>query len=458
MISLPSCFQEIMQKMLEEEYPVFLRCYEQPPYRAVRTNLLKCTIEKLHELLPFPLKKTPFSPYSFYIPDASKGVGSHPLHHAGAFYVQEPSAASAVTVLDPQPGEKILDLCAAPGGKSTQIAAQLQGKGLLWSNEVNKGRARILLSNMERMGVRNAVVSCCSTEVLCERLTGFFDRVLVDAPCSGEGMFRREPQAVTEWSVQNTQACAVRQNAILHTAAQAVKQGGVLVYSTCTFSLQENEGVVVSFLKEHPGFVLEDCNVDFGREAFSNYEGAMPALTKARRIFPMDGGEGHFVAKLRRESENQSCVSIYPYEKTQDSVVKASKELFEQLFTCPAYGQVAVFDTMAVLLPSGLPALSGLGVLRAGVMLGEVKKSYVQRIQPAHALFMAAQPYELRSVLDLACDDSRLSAFLRGEEIQVEDSFSGYTGVAVHGILTGFGKCSNGVMKNHYPKGLRNNA
>ena len=195
--------------------------------------------------------------------------GRQPLHHAGAFYVQEPSAASAVTVLAPVPGDRVLDLCAAPGGKSTQIAGALQGQGLLWSNEVVRNRAQVLLSNMERMGVRNAVVSSCRPDLLCERLAGYFDKVLVDAPCSGEGMFRREPQAVKEWSLAHTEACAARQLAILNSAAQAVREGGVLVYSTCTFAPVENEGVVSAFLQKHPGFVLEETGLSGGRQGLS---------------------------------------------------------------------------------------------------------------------------------------------------------------------------------------------
>lgn len=180
----------------ESEYRRFLSCYDEPPHRGIRINTLKVDEERFKEIFKFKIKKSPFSKDSYYLEDDVNSIGNLPLHHAGAFYVQEPSASSAVTALDPQPYEKILDLCAAPGGKSTQIAAALRGRGLLWSNEVVGSRARVLLSNIERMGIRNAVVSSCASEVLCEKLSGFFDKVLVDAPCSGEGMFRKNSEAI----------------------------------------------------------------------------------------------------------------------------------------------------------------------------------------------------------------------------------------------------------------------
>ena len=292
--------------MLGGEYEAFRAEYEKPHRRGVRLNTLKCDAETLARTLPFPLAPTPFSPLSYYAPEAVR-MASLPLYHAGAFYSQEPSASSAVTLLDPQPGEKVLDLCAAPGGKSTQIAALTGDRGLLWSNEVVRSRASALASNLERMGVKNAVVSSVYPEVLAEKLEGYFDRVLVDAPCSGEGMFRRDPQAIAEWSPAHVEACAARQLAILGSAPRCVREGGVLVYSTCTFSEEENEGVVRAFLRENPGFVLEKPDVAFGRPAYG---------VDAVRIFPMDGGEGHFAARFRRTAPNRYATR--PYDEKPD--------------------------------------------------------------------------------------------------------------------------------------------
>lgn len=453
MIDLPSAFLSVMRKMLKEEFENFINCYENPAFRALRVNPLKCEPEKLLRLFPFPLTPAPFSPLSFYLPQEAQGLGRLPLHHAGAFYVQEPSAASAVTALNPHPGERVLDLCAAPGGKSTQIAAALAGRGLLWSNELVKSRARVLLSNLERMGVRNGVVSSCHPDMLCGRLAGFFDRVLVDAPCSGEGMFRRDPQALEEWSPAHVEACAQRQLAILHSAAQAVREGGVLVYSTCTFAPQENEGVIASFLQKHPEFVLEPTGHSAGRPGYPQYGGGLPALERTRRIFPMDGGEGHFVARLRRIGANPAHPAPYDYPRMQKQAETALRRMLSDCLLAPPAGPFAVYDSMAVLLPDDLPALAGLGVLRAGVMVGELKKG---RIEPAHALFLASRPEELCREVALSCSDKRLAAFLRGEEIEAPAGLSGYTGVSVEGMVTGFGKCTGGRLKNRYPKGLRN--
>ncbi len=440
---LPQEFKNRMKTMLNGEFEAFLACYEKPHYRGIRLNPLKCDLTTLEAALPFSIVRSPFSPLSYYIPAETEKLGSLPMHHAGAFYSQEPSAASAVTVLDPQPGELILDLCAAPGGKSTQIAALLDGKGLLWSNEVVKNRAGILLSNLERCGVANAVVSSCHPEVLCTSLAGYFDKILVDAPCSGEGMFRRDEQAIQDWSPEHVKACAVRQLSILESAMLALKQGGTLVYSTCTFSQEENEGVVSAFLARHSDFELVDCSQSFGRPA---------QLAMARRIFPMDGGEGHFVAKMKRLSANENYP--VPYSVKNKAQAAMAFDLYSQIFQAQCSRSVEQVGNYFVLLPDFLPDLKGLGVIRVGVLLGEAK---TKRIEPAHALFMAAQPKELNSLVNLSHDSPEITAFLRGEEIEVDAGLRGFAGVAVDGVVTGFGKCSNGRLKNHYPKGLRNN-
>lgn len=438
-VCLPLEFENRMQKMLGMEFEAFHAAYAQPHRRGIRLNPLKCDLRTLQKTLPFPLEQTPFSPLSYYAPEDIK-MAALPLYHAGTLYSQEPSAASAVTLLDPQPGEKVLDLCAAPGGKSTQIAALTGDSGLLWSNEVVRSRAQILASNLERMGVRNAVVSSVYPDVLAEKLAGYFDRVLVDAPCSGEGMFRRDPAAVEAWSPEHVRACAVRQLAILNSAARCVREGGVLVYSTCTFSEEENEGVVRRFLEENPEFTLEKPSVSFGRAAFG---------VEAVRIFPMDGGEGHFAARFKRTAPNPAAVQPYA-EKPDRQTDAMARTLYEMLFIDHP-GRFARVRDRVLLLPEQLPDMAGLGVLRAGVELGEVKKN---RIEPAHGIFMAQKAANCRSVLHFSHDAPALRAFFRGEEIPAEGA-SGYTAVAVEGIVTGFGKASGGVLKNKYPKGLR---
>ena len=443
-MKLPEAFLRRMARFPNMDLQELIACIAQPR-RGLRVNPLKCNAESLRAALPFELESAPFSPLSYYLPNNAEGVGRLALHHAGAFYVQEPSAASAVTVLDPQPGERVLDLCAAPGGKSTQIAGALAGQGLLWANELVPNRAEILLSNIERLGVRNAVVSSCTPDVLCAALAGFFDRVLVDAPCSGEGMFGRDEQAIAEWSEAHVAACAVRQQKILDSAAQAVRTGGVLVYSTCTFSPEENEQTAAAFLRAHPEFELEDAGVSFGRPGIAEFAPDAP-VTRTRRILPMDGGAGHFVARFRRTGENMSHPAMYVCPKPD----KDAQNLFEALFSCECWGTPARFGDRIVLLPAGLPRMERLGVLRAGVALAEVRKN---RLEPMHGVFAAARPGEARQQCTLPAAGAETDAFLRGEEIPCDAR--GYTAVDVAGVALGFGKASGGTLKNRYPKGLR---
>ena len=442
-MELPQEFLARMKLLLGAEYDAYLAKMEQPALRGVRFNPLKCDFETFARSVPYRLTPTDFSPLCF-LAEGDARPGQLPAHHAGMFYAQEPSASSAVTLLSPQSGERVLDLCAAPGGKSTQIAALLQGRGLLWSNEIVKSRAEVLAFNLERMGAKNAVVSSCHPQRLCEGLASFFDRVLVDAPCSGEGMFRRDPEAVAQWTSESPAACAARQLAILDSAAFALRPGGVLVYSTCTFSKEENEGVVSAFLQAHPDFAPLDIEETFGRPAFDGLPG--------RRIFPMDGGEGHFVAKLCKLDGAQDSEMKFGAERPNATKqeLAAARSLYEALFCDALPNSLARYGDRLFLLPEGVPELRGLGVLRAGVELGTLRGN---RIEPAHGLFMSKQKTDCRRVLDFAPDDPQLLAFLRGEEIGCEEK--GYTAVCVNGVVTGFGKASGGRLKNHYPKGLR---
>lgn len=440
---LPGEFLERMRLQLGDEYPEFLEGFRRPAYRGVRVNTLKCAA--LQDSLPFPIAPSPFSKLSFYA-QYEGGFGRLPAHHAGMFYSQEPSASSAVTALDPRPGERVLDLCAAPGGKATQIAGAMAGRGLLWANEPVKGRAGALLSNLERLGVKNAVVSCCYPQRLCPALEGYFDRVLVDAPCSGEGMFRRDPGAIAEWSPEGVRACAKRQLSILDLAAITLREGGVLVYSTCTFSYEENEGVVKAFLSAHPEFEQESIPAAFGR---ADLDGGL-----GRRIYPMDGGEGHFAARFRRVGSSV-CRAGEHREHLKGPLLDRARGLLEELFTGDfSRARILRAGDRLLLAPEELPELSGLSVLRAGVELCEVRSGRQERLEPCHGIFMSKRPESCRSALTLPIDGPGILSFLRGEELDC--GLSGYTAVCVNGAVTGFGKASGGRLKNRYPKGLRN--
>lgn len=366
---------------------------------------------------------------------------------------------SAVTVLAPKPGEKILDLCAAPGGKSTQIAAALQGQGLLWCNEYVHSRSKILAQNIERCGVRNAVVSNADSPLLAERLTSFFDGVLVDAPCSGEGMFRKEEAALTHWSEDNIRLCADRGREILNAAAKMVRPGGRLTYSTCTFAPEENECQIAAFLARHPDFTLVDTGVTFGRAGlewdrvapFADDKTPPDAdLTLCRRITPADGGEGHFIALLQRQGEMEN-EGYTPPVGGLDEWGKAADTLYRECFTDELVGTYAVYGGQVRLMPVAVSKLSGLPIVAAGMAVGEICKN---RLEPCHSAFMAAKAVSCRQRVDLSLDDPRVTAFLRGMEIPAE-GVKGWTAVAIEGITVGFGKASNGVLKNRYPKGLR---
>lgn len=457
---LPDGFLKRMEKLLKSEYGSFLETYNLPARRGLRVNTLKCSVDDFLKVFPYKLTPTSFCKVGFYL-ESELRAGAEPLHHAGAYYMQEPSAMSAVSVLNPQPGEMVLDLCAAPGGKSTQIAAALKGRGLLWSNEIIRQRAGILAQNIERCGVRNAVVSCAKPSDLTDSLSGFFDAVLVDAPCSGEGMFKKEPQAITEWREDNIKFCANRQTEILLSAADTLKQGGRLVYSTCTFAPEENELQIARFLSLRPDFELLDIGniVSFGRPGFSwdKVKGFSDSLQPpdfpleyTRRIFPMDGGEGHFIALMRRVSAPEGYVAGYNFN-LKDPNILPFKKLYGEVFSSQPFGIAQSVGNTVRLLPEKIPELKGLGVISVGVAGAEVLKN---RLEPCHALFMASVCGECNSVLNLNYGDPRALLFLKGEQIEAPGC-TGWTAVAVEGVITGFGKVSNGVLKNKYPKGLR---
>ena len=435
-------FFDRMKSFMGDEYDRYLETVDKEPYHAIRVNTLKTSAQELLPLLPFAGEQVPFCGEGYYV--SADKLGKHPLHHAGAFYVQEPSAMSAVTALDVRPGDKVLDLCAAPGGKSTQIASALGGTGLLWANEIVRPRAHILLSNIERMGAKNAVVSNMTPEALCSALAGYFDKVLVDAPCSGEGMFRKDRDAVYEWSLEHTLSCAVRQKAILDSAVAAVRPGGVLVYSTCTFSPEENEGVVEFFLQNHPEFELVNIAAKFGE----------PSMGKARRIYPFHGGEGHFVARFKKNGGKEYRGGMYRYqEPTKDERQRIEAFLFD-LLRNHSFRHFTVIDDRILDLPDIelLPDLSGMNILRAGVKLGDFKKD---RIEPHHNLATALTPGEFKRRLLLGSGDSLTARYISGEELELDFWINGYAAVVVDGITLGLGKAVDGRLKNKYPKGLR---
>ena len=440
-------FFERMKDLLGDDFERYIETVDKEPYRGIRVNTLKVLPDELLPLLPFAGERVPFAEDGYYV--SAEKLGKHPLHHAGAFYVQEPSAMSAVTALGVKPGDKVLDMCAAPGGKSTQIASRLGGTGLLWANEVIRPRAHILLSNIERMGVKNAVVSNMEADKLANMLAGFFDKVLVDAPCSGEGMFRKDKEAIYEWTPEHSAACAERQKAILDSASAAVAPDGVMVYSTCTFSRDENEGVVEHFLMNHPEFELIDTGCKFGEP--SRFGEGMDLCC---RVFPYHGGEGHFVAKFRRKGGKSYRGGSYTYIEPSKEERQEIDAFITDLLRNPSFRHYHVIDDRILNLPDVelLPDMTGMNILRAGTKLGDFKKG---RIEPHHNLATSLTPYDFKRRLILYSTDELTARYISGEEIEIDRWIKGWAVVSVNGIALGLGKAVDGRLKNKYPKGLR---
>ena len=439
---LPELFLTRLKQQLGDEYDDYLASLDRPRAVALRFNPLKTDS---FPALPFVEDAVPWAEYGhYYTPDARPGL--HVWHEAGLYYLQEASAMAPVTLLDPQPGEIVLDLCAAPGGKTTQIAALMQGEGLLVCNEINPKRARILSRNIERMAVPNALVLNHHPKDLERHFTGCFDKVLVDAPCSGEGMFRKEEAAVTDWSEETVEMCAERQSQILATAAKLLRKGGRLVYSTCTFAPAEDEGAVSEFLKAHPDFSIEVVSAPAlspGRP--DCIDDPAPGIEHTFRLWPHhQKGEGHYAAGLRPAGDEESELIPSNAEKLPREWLDFAKTMSIRL---PA-GKPALFGSTHWWLPAKAPDLKGLKVLRPGLELGEVKKG---RFEPAHALALWLK--DCASVQDYAPDSPEIAAYLHGDVIPSRNR--GWTLVTAGGLSIGWGKGDGQVVKNHYPKGLR---
>lgn len=443
--ALPPAFVSRMRAQLGEEADAYFAAMEMPCLRGLRLNPQKPVSDAALEAVGGVEEPVPWYPALGRHLRNDSPAGADPLHEAGAYYLQEPSAMAPVSVLSPRPGECVLDLCAAPGGKSTQIAAELAGEGLLVSNEPVPSRAKILSRNIERMGVPNALVVSAQPEALAARWGVLFDAVLVDAPCSGEGMFRRHPETRAEWNPASPMGCAERQRRILGCAAAMLRPGGRLVYSTCTLSPEENEETVRWFLREHP---------DFSAQPFSlpgNY-GTLDAPEGMLRLYPHRvRGEGHFVACLRRAGDAPAADLMRPAAERLSLPAPAVRAAYSA-FAAPLRGLPAANAQLgdALLSAPDLPPLDGVRVLRAGVQLGTLRGKV---FAPDHALAMCLSPACGLPVL--ALDRAGALRYQSGEALPAPEDMSGWALAVYEGLVLGFGKASGGQFKNHYPKGLR---
>ncbi|MCD8372522.1 MAG: RsmB/NOP family class I SAM-dependent RNA methyltransferase [Clostridia bacterium] len=420
-MNLPQDFLNRMQSRSGEEYGDFLASYSKPAVKGVRVNTLKISVEEFNKISPFAVSPVPWTTDGFYI--AEEKAGKFIEHFAGLYYVQEPSAMCAAPLLNAGEGENVLDLCSAPGGKGTQLAQSMHGEGVLVLNEINFSRAKILSQNVERLGVRNAAVTVADPEALAKAYAGCFDKVLVDAPCSGEGMFKKEPAAIPEWSLKNVEMCAERQRKILASADKLLRTGGTLVYSTCTFAEEEDEWQIEKFLTEHPEY----------------------RLVKTEKLYPHKvKGEGHFAAVLQKCDGEINNFSPSPAFK--DSREKLYRS-FESDFLPEKFDNLYLAGDTLYSLPQGMPVFK-VQTLRAGVRLGEFENG---RFTPSHSLAMCLK----RGVDGVELDVKSAYDYLKGLTVSCPASYTGWKAATYKGFLLGWCKCSNGTAKNHYPKGLR---
>ena len=451
MITFPAEFLEQMKNMLGDEYPAFLLAMENPPSLALRLNPKRADAETSAAALIE--SKVPWAEDGRYLKSTDIKPGSTIPHAAGAFYMQEASAMVSASVLKPEPGEKILDLCAAPGGKSTQIAAAMKDRGLLVSNDPETSRSKILAGNLERMGAANAIVVNAYPYQLAERWPGHFDALLVDAPCSGEGMFRRDPDARSEWTPASPEGCAKRQAEILDQAAKMIRPGGRMVYSTCTFNSHENEGSILSFLERHPEFSAEDFYL----------EGVGDSSNGMLHIYPHRvNGDGHFVARLRKSSDGVARIPSKGRSRRADKGKRpVSGEADPSKFIAMLERDVCALPDFirdqktffcgewVHCAPEAAPSLEGVHVISPGLCLLKAGRSHVE---PAHSLAMAIPPEMARRRAELGFESA--CAYLSGEAVPFEGD-RGWTLVLYKGLPLGWGKVSEGILKNHLPSGLR---
>ena len=484
---LPEEYKEHMKELLGGEYESFISIYDDDRERSygLRKNLLKYNSDDFDKIIGLKLEKVSWASEGYYY-DPAERPGKNALHEAGAYYIQEPSAMCAVPLLDPKPGEFVCDPCAAPGGKSTQIAGRMGRLGLLVSNEIIKNRADILSSNIERMGVSNCVVTNEDPKTMAAMFSCFFDKVLVDAPCSGEGMFRKEENAVSEWSIDNVHMCAERQRMILDCASKMVRPGGSIVYSTCTFEPEEDEQAAADFIKSHPDWKIVSDSV---------------------RIWPHHArGEGHFAVRFVKDGVLTERTDIYGdinrdvHGDINGDVQKKNQQDFgrnvNRIYACKkkkeVRGKVPAANRACMILndvctknatdeirsnhiftdfggniyavPAGMTDMSGLSVKRPGLQIVMTDdKGKNTRLMPAHALAMYLRPDEAKKSYDM--NDIEAVRFLNGESLQadIERLKAGLSGscsdgwilMTYRGFSTGWGKKTGNIIKNHYPKGLR---
>ncbi|CUH92586.1 hypothetical protein SD1D_1040 [Herbinix luporum] len=473
-MNLPRLFEDRMRNLLGDEYEEYLKCYHKPYYGGIRVNTLKLSPEEFENLCPFSIKKIPWIPNGYFY-DTNEQPARHPYYYAGLYYIQEPSAMTPASLLPVKPGEKVLDLCAAPGGKSTELGAKLQGKGLLVSNDISNSRAKALLKNIELFGIKNAYVLSESPNRLAEHFPQYFDKILVDAPCSGEGMFRKSPSIMKNWEQYGVDYYNKLQKEIIIYAAKMLKPGGMMLYSTCTFSPEENEGTISYLLEECPdihvvealpsleerkGLGLSYEGFDRGRPDWVN---GPEQLKHCIRLWPHKiSGEGHFIALLKKEGpsdtdkDNSSIRGKILDYKKGNTLSKEAEDFLYNLSNWDdliSQSRILIQKDRVYLVPAEFEEKQGLRTLRQGLFLGEMKKN---RFQPSQALAIALKSNQYDKLINLSSKDQDVIRYLKCETLTVEKSNEkGWQLVCVDGYPLGWGKLNNNTLKNMYLPGWR---
>ncbi len=458
-LNLPAAFTEKMKTILGEEYDAFLTSYGEPRNFGLRVNTAKISPEEFVRLTPFHLTAIPWVENGFYY-EEQDAPSRHPFYHAGLYYLQEPSAMTPASRLPVHPGERVLDLCAAPGGKATELGAKLRGEGILAANDISASRARALLKNVEVFGIPNSFLINEVPSRIADRFGEFFDKILVDAPCSGEGMFRKDPDVAKVWNEEKPYACAKIQKEIILQAAKMLRPGGMMLYSTCTFSPEENEQVIAYLLKEREDMHLMEME-DY--EGFAkgrpDLADGNPQLEKCVRIWPHRmAGEGHFLALLKKDGDAKPQGTT----PAPSGISKAERRILEEFLKDVSkkldLDRIEVRKGQVYYVTGHLNDCRGMKFLRNGLYLGELKKD---RFEPGQAFAVALKKEEYASVIDLDWRDERVVRYLKGETIQVDDvrvtHKKGWQLVCVNGYPLGWGKLVNGQLKNKYLASWRMN-
>lgn len=463
-MNIPDAFAARMKSLLgEEEYTAFVASYAEPRKQGLRVNRLKLSPDALLARIDWPLSPVSWTKDGFYYPENLRPA-KHPYYHAGLYYIQEPSAMSPASILDARPGESVLDLCAAPGGKTTQLAASMQGEGILVTNDNNPNRVKALVKNVELYGIRNAIVTNETPDKLAVAFPEYFDKILVDAPCSGEGMFRKEPDMIKSWSETAIETCCGMQRSILADAARMLRPGGRLLYSTCTFAPEENEQMIAEFLDGHPDFSVVPVHMhegwEKGRPEWTRDAVSYAHVSRTARLWPHRvKGEGHYVALLQKAGEVIEPAPANLATKGKKSLEKELADFYTFVKeTLPSWKgfedsrfTLTMHEDRVFLSPAGLPDLKRLRLARQGWLLGTIKK---KRFEPSQAFAMGLQATDVIRTVHFTADDPDVIRYVKGETLMIQAE-KGWNIVCVDGYPLGWAKGIGTSLKNMYPAGWR---